>query len=131
MNPTDAPPATQSAKTPARSTTVARTLLGSASSSWMTTAVTPVPTLFGGNVKLYSRVRLQGADDGEEIAHLRIARWPEHAHQALWRDLHFFRQLFEANRRVYVVAQHVLCDSLLSGKQSIDPFAQKRHRDLW
>src|SRR5260221_14490068 len=124
MNPTDAPSATQSAKTPASSTTAARTLLGSASSSSMTTAVTPAPVLFGCNVKLYSRMRLQGADDGEKIAHLRIARWSEHAHQALWRDFHFFGQLFETDRRVDVVAQNTLSDIQLAIKQGVDTFAQ-------
>src|SRR5208283_4221605 len=68
------------------------------------------------HMQLDPRLLLQIADDAEEVAGLRIAAGAEHADQAFGGGVRRLTKLFEADRRLDVVAQDRLAGLDIAGQ---------------
>ena len=73
----------------------------------------------------HALIPLQKTDNHEKIIRPRVARGPQHPHQALGRDSRCLREFRKTNSRVDVIAQDGLRCGDITGKQGFNAFAEK------
>src|SRR5208282_5216026 len=79
----------------------------------------------GLDLETYAFAALQEADDLEEIVGARVARRPQHSHEAFGRDACGFSEVRKAKGRVDVIAQDGLRRGYVAGQHGFDSFAEK------